>query len=364
MLRFTCAAYSVKVFDISRFLHIPIIMETKLSILNPIAMVYNSGIPFMAQHQMTIVEEPSLIAVWMFIYFAVVESWNGPNDQAPLHAYSGSSDLTVLKLDALGTYQWHAFYGSNLSDDGISIVLDGIGSVYIVGSSSATWNGPDGQTPLIFNAGSDISVLKLDNLGEYHWHTFYGSNDTDYGSDIISDFASGLYIGSYSKSTWNGPDGQEPLHPYSGSADFTVLKLDNDGTYQWHTFYGSNYDDIGMNITLSSTGGIYLIGRSADAWEGPSGEAPLHSYSGDFDYCILMLQGNYLPPIADFIASPTEGIAPLDVVFTNLSSGDYTTSIWDFGDGITSVLTGLTHTYYIADTYTVSLSVTGLGGYI
>ena len=53
-----------------------------------------------------------------------------------------------------------------------------------------------------------------------------------------------------------------------------------------------------------------------------------------------MTHTNYItayPPVhAGFTAAPTEGVAPLTVTFTNSSTGDYTASLWDFGDGITS----------------------------
>jgi len=61
--------------------------------------------------------------------------------------------------------------------------------------------------------------------------------------------------------------------------------------------------------------------------------------------------------VADFTASPTKGVAPLTVTFTNTSTGDYTSSLWDFGDGITSTLTSPTHTYTAVGVYTVTLTV-------
>lgn len=69
-----------------------------------------------------------------------------------------------------------------------------------------------------------------------------------------------------------------------------------------------------------------------------------------------------VPPIADFSATPTSGIAPLSVSFTNLSTGDWTSSSWDFGDGATSTENNPSHQYATPGTYTVSLTVSGPGG--
>jgi PKD repeat protein len=65
--------------------------------------------------------------------------------------------------------------------------------------------------------------------------------------------------------------------------------------------------------------------------------------------------------IADFTASPTSGIYPLMVNFTDQSTGDITTWQWDFGDMQTSTQQNPTHIYNSVGTYTVSLTVTGAG---
>ena len=45
----------------------------------------------------------------------------------------------------------------------------------------------------------------------------------------------------------------------------------------------------------------------------------------------------------DFTTWPTSGVVPLTVAFTNTFSGDYTSSLWDFGDEVTSTLESPTH---------------------
>ncbi len=65
---------------------------------------------------------------------------------------------------------------------------------------------------------------------------------------------------------------------------------------------------------------------------------------------------------AAFTASPVSGHAPLKVSFSNTSSGEYTDSLWDFGDGNSSQVDNPRHTYKEAGVYTVSLTISGLMG--
>jgi PKD repeat protein len=71
-------------------------------------------------------------------------------------------------------------------------------------------------------------------------------------------------------------------------------------------------------------------------------------------------------PVAAFTGTPLTGTAPLDVTFTDSSTGTSITSReWDFGDGnITSyaVSTNPVHRYTSAGTYTVNLTVTNALG--
>ena len=67
-------------------------------------------------------------------------------------------------------------------------------------------------------------------------------------------------------------------------------------------------------------------------------------------------------PIAQFSASPTSGVNPLTVHFTDLSSLSPTRWTWDFGDGSTSSEQNPVHTYADAGSYTVSLVVSNSGG--
>ncbi len=63
-------------------------------------------------------------------------------------------------------------------------------------------------------------------------------------------------------------------------------------------------------------------------------------------------------PTASFTASPTSGVAPLVVQFTDTSTAAPTSWTWDFGDGATATTQNPAHTYAAAGNYTVTLRAT------
>jgi PKD repeat protein len=67
-------------------------------------------------------------------------------------------------------------------------------------------------------------------------------------------------------------------------------------------------------------------------------------------------------PVAAFNATPTVGSAPVQVAFTDTSTGSVTSWRWTFGNGATSTSRNPTYTYQTPGTYTVSLTATGSGG--
>jgi len=68
------------------------------------------------------------------------------------------------------------------------------------------------------------------------------------------------------------------------------------------------------------------------------------------------------PPVADFSGTPLSGLAPLSVVFTDLSTNTPTSWTWNFGDGSTSTAQNPSHTYAVAGSYTVLLTATNAAG--
>ena len=83
--------------------------------------------------------------------------------------------------------------------------------------------------------------------------------------------------------------------------------------------------------------------------------------SSSFTRTNYILVTNVPPPVANFVAAPTNGFGPLTVYFTNRSTLA-TNYSWDFGDGDISTAFNPANTYSNAGAYTIKLVAFGPGG--
>ena len=206
--------------------------------------------------------------------------------------------------------------------------------------------------------------------------------------------------GDYSESLWDFGDGvtstlESPTHIYASAGVYTVtLTASGPGGTDIETkaAYITVYDPVQADFSADPTSGIAPLSvtftnastgdYSESLWDFGDGvtstlESPTHVYASARVYTVTLTASGlggtdietkaayitaYQAVEAAFDASPTSGVVPLSVVFTNASTGDYSESLWDFGDGVTSTLESPTHIYTSAGVYTVTLNVSGLGG--
>jgi PKD repeat protein len=201
--------------------------------------------------------------------------------------------------------------------------------------------------------------------------------------------------------SWTFGDGgtstaQNPLHQYTVAGTYTVsLTVTNsNGT---NTLTKTDYITVRPWVTASfttdkSSGNYPLTVAFTDtstgspvpsSWEWNFGDSPSnvtmqspsHTFTSAGIYTVMLTVGNGVntsttttiitvntPPVAVFSGTPLSGYAPLDVQFTDASTGYPTGWSWTFGDGATSAEQSPAHQYANPGLYTVSLTVTNSNG--
>jgi len=200
---------------------------------------------------------------------------------------------------------------------------------------------------------------------------------------------------------WDFGDGntsaeQSPVHTYVNAGSYTVsLNASNaygfdvsviaDGVHvlsapvaNFTYTPGEGNAPLAVQFTDASIGDV-----TAWLWDFGDGnisaeQSPLHIYAIAGTYAVSLNTSNAYgfnvstlayavqvleSPNTGFTCAPDEGNVPLTVTFTDVSTGNITAWLWDFGDGNTSTDRNTTHTYASAGTYTVSLNASNAYGF-
>lgn len=170
----------------------------------------------------------------------------------------GSSCLFITKYNTQGDVIWSkGFDGINGSQRGNSIITDIYGNIYVTG-----YFGSDtldiGNTNLINQGTDDIFIAKLDSSGNVEWAKGFGGIYDDNGSDISVDSFGNVYVTGTFLSPSIIIDSIELVN--KSHYDPFVLKLNNNGNAVWCKNFGGYGPDYSYHVVNDSSGNLYLSG--------------------------------------------------------------------------------------------------------
>lgn len=195
------------------------------------------------------------------------DSW-----ESPIRPHSGDKDAFVAKLDGTGLVLWNTFLGSTYYDNGNGVAADAHGSIYVTGTSFATWASPFRP----YSGEVDAFVAMLDGNGVLKWNSFLGSEFGEYGRAIAVDAPGDVYVGGEGAGAWGSP-----VRPHTNDSDaFVAMIFSSRGpslVFGGHDFDGNGSSDI--CVYRPSNGVWYISGLSDIQW-GARGDIPVQ---GNYD---------------------------------------------------------------------------------
>ncbi|MEN6341298.1 MAG: PKD domain-containing protein [Methanospirillum sp.] len=285
--------------------------------------------------------------------------------------YLVGSHLCFLEWGDLG-------YWSGYFDSPTGIAINGYGDVYVADS------------------GND-RVQRFDKWGtfEKEWGTDgYDDGDFRYPAGIAVDAAGDVYVTDYERSlvqkfSWDGDyiTGWGVNEPWGVAVDGAgyvyVVSRGNHNVRKYARALEPDFTATPISgaapLTVQFTDGTTNGVPESWTWTFGDGQTsnlknPSHTYAepGSYDVTLTVsstAQGSnavtktdYIvanpPLVPDFTLAPYSGYAPVTVQFTDATTGGEPTSwSWTFGDGGTSHMRNPSHTYTLAGSYDVTLTV-------
>jgi hypothetical protein len=269
-------------------------------------------------------------------------------------------------------------------------------------NDQATFARIDARKDIDFSAG-ETKQFNVANTGSFRWYYLYLQDGFPVGSNLEFHLSELSPAPSPTPSHTNGVDIIIERVPLVVIADFggKAMKLKSytftssetlPDSQSWQLF-GTNdanmlgSDDMGAFTLLDTQSGIGFVSGVGQQFNVTT--------SLDFLYYVFYLQSGFsvkgmnleiqfhesespptptptptvtptptppTPPVVDFEGSPRAGFVPLQVTFTDQSTGTISNWLWDFGDGSTSSEENPTHTYTGMGLFTVNLTVCNEGG--
>jgi hypothetical protein len=183
-------------------------------------------------------------------------SLGGPN-AGPGGVGYVSGDQFLVKYDANGSLLWTRQIGALGEETYARVAADGLGNVYISGSTPGNVGGPNA-------GGNDTYLRKYASDGTLLWGRQLGTNVGDGGGGVAADALGNVFISSGTYGSLGGPN--------AGDADAFIAKYNADGTHQWTRQFGSTaYDSASYqygSLATDGKGNVYVAATLNASVEG------------------------------------------------------------------------------------------------
>ena len=275
---------------------------------------------------------------------------NTSTDQNPVHTYTMAGTYTVT-LTATGPGG-----SDNKTKTDYIVVKEPAPAIDFSADPTS------GAAPLVVTFTATNTGGKVET-----WLWSFGDGNTSTDQNPVHTYtAAGTYTVTLTATGSGGSDNktktdyitvEEPVAPEEPTGNLTITSVPV-GAAIW--LDGTDMDAV-TNTTLTNiTVGEHVVTLKLSGYKEATEEVTIGANETTEVHFVLVEVVE--PPVANFTANITSGVAPLTVQFTDTSTGDIKEWLWDFGDGGNSTDLNPTHKYTSDGTYTVTLTTTGSGG--
>ena len=165
----------------------------------------------------------------------------------------GSNDVFVSKLDGAGNLVWVRQLGTNLGEQSGGVSAEGLGNVYITGGTQGILDGANAgdSDPFVY----DAFVSKFDEDGNLEWTRQLGSKGEDFSNGVSADGLGNVYISGYTSGSLDDSNGV--------GSDAFVSKYSETGNLLWTRQFGTDAEVVSYGVSADSLGSVFISGLTS-----------------------------------------------------------------------------------------------------
>lgn len=197
----------------------------------------------------------------------------------PVNSPSGAEDAVVVKLDANGAYQRHAFAGSTLTDKSRSLIALRDGDIVVAMTTDTAFGSPivPHSNPGVQH---DVALVQFDADLNLKWVTFFETGRTT--ANDYMDLAA-LPDGGFMLTVSAQGSTGTPVVPFNGTTDVALVRYNADGVRRDHAYIGgAGVTTFGIAGAPTCDGGFVATGIATGSFGRPTTPFPAGSTFGGF----------------------------------------------------------------------------------
>jgi hypothetical protein len=175
---------------------------------------------------------------------------------------NGASDIFLLKLNALGQYQWVKTYGSTLYDNPGDVFINDDDEIIVAGTFQLIVDlNPGTEVEEYTSLGEgDLFVQKLNSSGELQWNSVIHSDENIKCFHIESTSVGGVYVtGDFGGEIDFDPSSNEELITAQENSSTFLLSLTNTGLYNWVNVYEATFLIGIIDLSVTNDDDLFIL---------------------------------------------------------------------------------------------------------
>jgi len=214
----------------------------------------------------------------------------------------GVSDMLLAKYDGAGNKIWLKLVGGAFNDFIRDVTIDSNDNIYVCGWLSET--------------GAQIYLARYNTSGDIQWSELLGDTSAnDFCQDVDTDSSGNVYLGGGSFGNLDGITNQ-------GGRDIVVAKYSNTGTKLWAKMLGTAEEERSFAISLSSTDTLYATGRTTGDLNGIGNQGFEDIFVSSYDSNGNLLSVNLYGTIESDVANDIDISSTGSIYITGRSKGN------------------------------------------